>query len=154
MQLEVGKNKEVKFMGFSYFETTADIGIDVKEDNLTDAFKSSAQATINLVTDVDKIESRTKKEICIKSEDEYGLLYDWITEILFILNCDSYVAGEYEINIKKTIDGYQLEGFMMGDSYNTEIYNYKTEVKAITYHLMNIIKEEEGFVHIRFIVDL
>ena len=69
---------------FKYFDTTADIGIEVTSENIEEAFKNSALATLNLITDIEKIQNKISKEINITSEDEYGLLYDWITELLIL----------------------------------------------------------------------
>ena len=138
---------------FKYFDTTADIGIDVTSENLEEAFKNSALATLNLITDIEKIQTKISKEINIISEDEYGLLYDWITELLILLDSENFIASQYDITIKKENDEYTLKGNIIGDIYDTSVYNYKTEVKAITYHEMNIEKNEND-IKIKFIVDL
>ena len=63
------------------------------------------------------------------------------------------MASSYNINITHTQEGYTLSGEIIGDTYDTNTYNYKTEVKAITYHELNIEKKD-GNTLIRFIVDL
>ncbi|MBE6486325.1 MAG: archease [Methanosphaera stadtmanae] len=138
---------------FKYFDTTADIGIEVTSNNITDAFINSALGTMNLITDINKIQTKITKEICIKSEDEYALLYDWITELLILLDSENFIASHYNITIRQDNNYYILQGNILGDIYDTATYNYKTEVKAITYHEMNIQKEENK-IKIRFIVDL
>lgn len=138
---------------FKYFDTTADIGIEVNSTNITDAFINSALGTMNLITDIEKIQTKITKDICIESEDEYGLLYDWITELLILLDSENFIASHYNINIKRDNNLYVLQGNISGDNYDTTVYNYKTEVKAITYHEMNIQKEDNN-IKIRFIVDL
>lgn len=138
---------------FKYFDTTADIGIEVITRDLTEAFKNSALATLNLITDIEKIQPKITKSINIESEDEYGLLYDWITELLIYLDSENFMASQYNINITASEESYILHGEILGDTYNTNIYNYKTEVKAITYHEMNIEKQDEQIM-IKFIVDL
>ena len=80
---------------FNYFETTADIGIDVRANSLEDAFISSALATMNLVTDVDKINPVITEEVELVSEDLYALLYDWVTEVIMLMNCDFFIASKY-----------------------------------------------------------
>lgn len=138
---------------FKYFDTTADIGIEVNSKNITDAYINAALGTLNIITDVDKIQQKTSKEISIESEDEYGLLYDWITELLILLDSENFIASQYNIEIKKNDTTYTLQGNIVGDNYDTNTYNYKTEVKAITYHEMDILEEEDN-IKIRFIVDL
>lgn len=138
---------------FEYFDTTADIGIDIKSDNMNHAYINAGLATLNLITDIDKIKPVTTRDVILESEDEYGLLYDWITELLILLDSENFIASEYNINIEPAEQGYILKGTISGDIYNTDKYNYKTEVKAITYHKMEISQENDLY-HVRFIVDL
>ncbi|MBR0471464.1 MAG: archease [Methanosphaera sp.] len=138
---------------FKYFDTTADIGIKVTSNNIEKAFENSALATLNLITDIEKIKPEITKKITLTSEDEYGLLYDWITELLILLDSENFMASQYNIKITEKENEYLLTGKIMGDTYDTTIYNYKTEVKAITYHEMNIEKKEDQ-IKIKFIVDL
>ena len=138
---------------FKYFDTTADIGIKVTSNNIEKAFENSALATLNLITDIEKIKPEITKKITLTSEDEYGLLYDWITELLILLDSENFMASQYNIKITEKENEYLLTGKIMGDPYDTTIYNYKTEVKAITYHEMNIEKKEDQ-IKIKFIVDL
>ena len=138
---------------FEYFETTADIGITAYGEELKIAFINSALGTMNIITDIDKIEQKITKSIEIESEDECSLLYDWITELLILLDSDFFIASKYNIDITKTEKGYVLRGNIIGDIYDTSKYNYKTEVKAITYHKMNIKKIDDKY-NLNFILDL
>ncbi len=138
---------------FKYFDTTADIGIEVESNNITDAFINSALGTLNLITDINKIQTKITKDIFLEAEDEYALLYDWITELLILLDSENFIASEYNIEIKNEDNAYILQGKISGDIYDTTQYNYKTEVKAITYHEMRICIKKDN-IQIRFIVDL
>lgn len=138
---------------FTYFETMADIGVKVTAPDMDEAFSYAAQGVLNLITDIDKIEPVLTKNIKIISEDEYGLLYDWITEILIILSTDDFIGSQYKVDITEIDEGYKLNAQIKGDTYDLNKYNYKTEVKAITYHLMNI-KKTDNKIHMSFILDL
>ena len=138
---------------YKYFETTADIGIEVVSNSIEDAFINSALATMNLVTDVEKMDTTINKEVQITSEDLYALLYDWITEVIMLMNCDFFIASKYDLNISESDDKYILKAILYGDIYDTNKYNYKTEVKAITYHLMQIDNIDDNY-HVKFIVDI
>lgn len=138
---------------YEYFETTADIGIEVNSDSMEKAFVNSALATMNLVTDVNKIKATITQKVDLESEDCYALLYDWITEIIMLMNSDFFIASKYDVKITKTDTSYKLNALLHGDTYDTNVYNYKTEVKAITYHQM-LIEKDDNNTHIKFIVDI
>jgi len=137
---------------YEYFETTADIGITAYGETIEIAFINSALGTMNLITDINQIKPKISKSVEIKSEDIYGLLYDWITELLILLDSDFFIASQYDIKITKNKE-YVLTGSITGDIYNTDNYNYKTEVKAITYHNMDIKKIGNKY-KLNFILDL
>lgn len=137
---------------YEYFETTADIGVTACGESLENAFINSALGTMNLITSINQIKPKITKKVEIKSEDIYGLLYDWITELLILLDSDFFIASEYDIKITKNNE-YILTGNITGDIYNTDLYNYKTEVKAITYHNMDIKKIGDKY-KLNFILDL
>ncbi len=137
---------------YEYFETTADIGVTACGESLENAFINSALGTMNLITSINQIKPKITKKVEIKSEDIYGLLYDWITELLILLDSDFFIASEYDIIITKNNE-YILTGNITGDIYNTDLYNYKTEVKAITYHNMDIKKIGDKY-KLNFILDL
>ncbi|MCD7781698.1 MAG: archease [Methanosphaera sp.] len=137
---------------YKYFETTADIGIEVLATDFTNGLIQSAKGCMNLITDIDQIKPVKTSKIHLESEDEYGLLYDWITELLILLDSENYIARDYNITINKN-EKIVLDATITGDEFNRDKYVYKTEVKAITNHLMQIVKEN-NLIKIRFIVDL
>jgi SHS2 domain-containing protein len=49
---------------------------------------------------------------------------------------------------------YRLEGIGKGEIINLEKHEYKVEVKSITYHEMQIKKNQDGYYTARFLVDL
>ena len=49
---------------------------------------------MNLVTDVDKINPVITEEVELVSEDLYALLYDWVTEVIMLMNCDFFIASK------------------------------------------------------------
>jgi len=73
--------------------------------------------------------------------------------LLILLDSEFFIASEYQLDINYEENTYKLNATISGDIYDTTIYNYKTEVKAITYHNMLIEKDDSKY-HIRFIVDL
>ncbi len=138
---------------YEYFDTTADIGIIAYSDNINVAFSNAALATMNILTDIEKIKQEYTKEVHIQSEDLCALLYDWITELIILIDSEQFVGSKYNITINSTYKGYKLDASIKGDSYNINKYNYKEEVKAITYHKMNIEKNDNIY-ELKFILDL
>jgi len=136
-----------------YFETMADIGIFAEEDSLERAFEESARALSNLMVDINSIDKKIKRKIVVCSEDLYGLLYDFLTNILIILDSEGIIFSDYNVKIYNNNREYILECMAYGEKLDKEKHSPKMEIKAITYHKMEI-KEENGKHIIRYIVDI
>ncbi|MBW9221380.1 archease [Methanothermococcus sp. SCGC AD-155-M21] len=138
---------------YKYFETMADIGIIVKEDSLEKAFEESARALSNLMVHIHSIDKKIKRKIVVRSEDLYGLLYDFLTNLLIIRDSEGIIFSDYNVKIYNNNGEYILECIAYGEELNREKHNPKMEIKAITYHKMEI-KEENGKHIIKYIVDI
>ncbi|XRO75954.1 archease [Methanocaldococcus sp. 28A] len=137
---------------FDYFETTADLGVIAKGKTLEEAFKEGAKGLYNIMVDIDKIDKKEKIEFELTGEDLEELLYNFLNELLFYTDVEGLVFNDFDIKIEKN-DKYRLKCTAYGEKINKEKHNIKEEVKAVTYHKMEIKQEDDGW-NIRFIVDL
>ena len=137
---------------FEFFDVTADAGYKAYGDTLEEAFENAALAMFEVMTDTNTINPEIKKEIYVESEDEYALLYDWLSEFLVILDSEFLVFSKFKVNIEKNSEEYILSGSVWGEEFNPEKHESRAEVKAVTYHLMDIRKNENYMV--RVILDI
>ena len=138
---------------FNYFETTADLGVEAKGKSLEEAFKEGAKGLYNIMVDIDKVDKKEKIEFEIEGEDLEELLYNFLNELLFYTDVENLVFSDFDIKIEKDNNGYRLKCIAYGEKINKEKHNIKEEVKAVTYHMMEVKQEEDGW-KIRYIVDL
>jgi len=136
-------NKEDK--KFDFFDVTADVGFRAYGKTLDEAFGNAALAMFEVMTDTSKIMPKIEKEIKIKSEDEYALLYDWLSEFLVILDSEYLVFSKFKVEIEKKENDYFLYALACGEEFNPSIHESRAEVKAVTFHLMEI-RANNGFV--------
>lgn len=137
---------------FEFFEVTADVGYKAYGETLEEAFENAALAMFEVITDTSKIEPEIERKIEVESEDEYALLYDWLSEFLFMLDVDYLVFSKFEVKIEKKEEGFSLKGTAWGEEFDPEIHESRAEVKAVTYHLMNV-KQDNG-VMVQVILDI
>ena len=137
---------------FEFFEVTADVGYKAYGETLEEAFENAALAMFEVITDTSKIEPEIERKIEVESEDEYALLYDWLSEFLFMLDVDYLVFSKFEVKIEKKEEGFSLKGTAWGEEFNREIHESRAEVKAVTYHLMDV-KQDNG-VMVQVILDI
>ena len=139
--------------GFVFLDHTADIMFQSYGGNLEEAFSNAVLAVSDSITDYKKIEKNVKKEIEKESEDLKALLYDFIDELLYLLDAEKFMAGEVKsIKIKKEKDKYILKAVLLGDD-KLDKYEIKTHIKAMTYNDM-IIDEKPGSVTLQVVLDI
>lgn len=132
--------------GFEFFDVTADVGLRAYGKTLEEAFKNAALATFEVMTDTSKIKPYICKKVKIESEDLLALLYDWLDELIFLHDAEYLIFSHFEIEITKKNDKtYLLQGVACGEVYDPDTHESRDEVKAVTYHLMDIKEEEKGF---------
>ncbi len=125
-------------MGRKPVEVKADIGFEVWSDDLNKLFEEAALAMYEIMVDVKRVKPKEEKVIHIKSEEIDMLLHDWLSELLYITDVEGMVFSRFEVNI----NGSELEGKAFGEPIKPE-HNPKTEIKAVTYHKLNVNKENE-----------
>ena len=134
---------------FEYFDVTADIGFIAYGDTLNKAFENAGLAIFNIISNTSEIEPQKEITFEIKSEDKISLLYDYLEELLFYHEIEFMLFSEFHVEIDKN---FHLKAKIKGEEINWNKHDRKTEIKAITYHQMNITKTDH--VELRVIVDL
>ncbi len=138
---------------FEFFDVTADVGYKAYGKTLDEAFENAALAMFEVMTDTSKIGPKVERKIEVESEDECALLYDWLSEFLVILDVDFLIFSKFEVKIEENGNGFFLEGTAWGEEFNPEIHESRAEVKAVTYHLMDV-KQKNGKYMVQVILDI
>jgi len=126
---------------YKYLEHTADAKFQAFGKTLEEAFKNSALAMLNLMCDTAKVKSKTDKEIKVKGKDKESLLYNFLEELLFLLDSKRFVTGSIKsLKITGKSGEYWLNAGLSGD--NASKYSFFGQVKAITYNNM-LVKENK-----------
>lgn len=127
-------------------EATADMAFIAYGKTLEEAFENAALVVFETMTNLDKVEKKTKKTIKIKSEDEKSLLFDFIDNLLFYKDAENLLFSSVKVKkIQKTKEGFTLEAEALGEEFDPEKHEQRSLVKAITYFGMEIKKGKEGW---------
>jgi SHS2 domain-containing protein len=137
-------------MVYKFLEHTADIKIQVKEKNIEMAFISSALALKQVIAENVDIKPLLTKKIKIKGTDLSNLLYNFLEELLFLLDSEQFILSEV-INFKFDKQKFIIFAEISGDK--SKKYRISNDVKAITYHEMKIV-ERKNQVIIEFVLDV
>lgn len=150
--MEANGNDHLKF---EFFDVTADVGYIAYGQNLDEAFENASIAMFEVITDTSTILPLVEKKIHLDAEDECALLYDWLSELLFLHDTEYLVFSKFTIKINSEGDNekrFIIDAVAFGQEFDPSIHERRSEVKAVTYHMMNIIFEDNYKVQV--ILDL
>ena len=137
---------------YEYFDVTADIGFKAYGNDLNEAFENAGLAIFNIISDTSNVDSNIDKSFEITSEDEVSLLYDYLEELLFYHEVDFMLFCDFDVEIKRMGDAFNLKAKIKGESIDWNKHERKTEIKAITFHMMDVKKTSHY--ELQAIVDL
>jgi len=139
---------------FEFLEHTADAYIAAYGRSLNEAFENAAYATFEVMTDVKRVEPKVGDIVEVEAHDEYGLLYNWLEELLVRFEITGNLYSRFEISsIEEAPGGLRLKAKIWGEPFDKEKHPPKVGVKAVTYHQMEILKKPKE-VTVKFILDI
>ena len=156
MKLKNEDNQKLIQKKFEFFDVTADIGYWAYGKTLEESFENAALAMFNVITNTQKVAKKDIREIFIESEDKLSLLYDFLEELLILQELDLILFSDFNISIKKEKnngeDTFKLNAIAKGESIDWNIHERRSEVKAITFHMMEVSCDD--ICKVRVILDL
>lgn len=120
--------------------TTSDVAFEAYGKELNELFANSALAMFEVMVNTKQIKPQIEKNVKIQSRDLEGLLFEWLNELLVFYGAENLAFSKFELKIDE--ENFKLEGKCLGEEINPEKHETKTEVKAATYHKMEIEKNE------------
>jgi len=125
---------------FEFLDHTADVQFLAYGKNLNELFENSALALFESMIDTDTIESKMEYTASVNSENIERLLFLWLSELVFIFDSKKYVFKSFNVDINKKDEEYSLIGKIKGEKIDIKKHKFNSEVKAATYHNMEINK--------------
>ena len=139
---------------FEWVEHPSDIGFRANGETLAEAFGNAGLALFEVMVDTGKVRPSEEVGVELEAEDEKALLYDWLAHLLYLHGSRDLVLSEFEVGeLSEGEGGFKLRATVRGEPFASERHETRTEVKAVTYHLMEIGREE-GRCSVQVIVDI
>ena len=140
-------------MEFRYLDHMTDAIIEAYGSSLEEAFENSAKGLVNTMFHIKEITPDKEYEIIAKGYDIESLLYDWLEKVMLGILIDNIVLADFKVKISESNGNYFLKGIGKGEVLDLQKHHYKVEIKAVTYHEMEI-KRKENIITTRFLLDL
>jgi len=133
---------------FSVFFTTADAGIRVEAESLEGIFSDSAKGMFFLMTEKEIINFEVEKDLYVESHDMDFLLFQWLSELLYISETEKIIFGKFDIlELKENSIKAKCFGERLSQS------SVKRLIKAVTLHNLHISRHNNKW-KVEIIFDL
>jgi len=128
--------------------TTADIAFKATGKTLNQVFESAGLALTDIMVK-GKVEENIDVKIELREEETEILLQQFLSEILYYLDGEGIVFK----SIKVKTDGKSLIAVMKGEKFNPNKHVVEVDVKAVTYHKLELKKIKDTY-ECRVVLDI
>jgi len=128
---------------YETFDHTADVGIRAFGKTVEDVFVNAAYALFDLLTNLKSVQSRVNREIIVEGMDLEDLLVRWLSELLFLCEGEGYLFREFSI---LSLTPNSLKAVVEGEIFDPARHEFKTEIKAVTYHQVEVAQKDGRWV--------
>ncbi len=132
---------------YEFLEHTADIKFKVYAKTLERVFENTAEAISEILSRSDEVKNVGMKKIEISGKDNPGLLYNFIDELIYLLDAEQFIVAKAKVKIS----GKKLTANIYGD--DALKYPGLDHIKAATYAEM-YVKEKKGNWEAQVVVDV
>ena len=132
---------------YDIVEHTADIGIKAYGKNLSECFENAAVGMFDIISDTKRIKPVGEYEISLNSDTIEELLVDWLSKLLTISDINNVLFGKFDVSINE--EKCELNAKVYGENFDSEQHTVGKEIKAVTYHILEVNKEK-GYVQVLF----
>ena len=122
----------------------ADIAYEAYGQDLNELFENAAYAIFELSANLKTVDAKKKVEFKLENDKLDNLLYDFLSEILFLKDTKYMVFKKVNISINKN-DEYRLRAVLEGDTINPQKQQLENDIKAVTMHMYEVKKEKKGY---------
>ncbi|RLF40322.1 MAG: archease [Thermoplasmata archaeon] len=131
---------------YEIIDHTADIGIKAYGETIEEAFENVAKGMFDIITDNSHIDSIGEYMIELEADDLEQLLVDWLSELLFLSSTYNLVFGFFDVKIGDK----KLSAIVRGEEYNLDKHKMGVEIKAVTYHMLEVHTTKPIYVQVLF----
>ena len=123
---------------FRILDHTADIGLVIYGTDLKSLFEHAGEGFFHLITDLRKVRPRVEKKMTLHGKGLERLMVSWLTELLYYHDVENLLFRKFKVT---SVREGELRAVAFGEHFREGVHVIKTEVKAVTYHHIQVQKE-------------
>ena len=127
---------------YHLIDHTADFGIQVFGTDSRELFSNAALALFDVITEMDELNGDDSCDITSSGEDWSDLMINWLREILYLWNGREMLVKSVQV---LSLSEHNISARIYFDAYLPDRHTIKTEIKAVTYHQIQVKRSPSGW---------
>ncbi len=142
-------------MPFKFLEkiAIADIAFEATAPTLDKLFEEAAKAASDIMVDPKTVKQKTKKQIDLTADNIQDLLYDFLSELIYIKDTDGLLFSKFSVKVEQDVAGYSLYAIAYGEKIDRKRHGLRNDLKAITMHMFELEQRGKEW-YARVVVDI
>src|SRR4026208_324406 len=116
---------------FELLEHTSDIGVLARGADREEALIAASQGLVSILVDPARFRPLEERYFTAPGPDEAAQIVNWLNEILFFFDTEGMVFVDFAIDSWTPVE---ITGRAKGERLDIERHEFRTAVKAATYH--------------------
>ncbi len=138
-------------MAYRLFDHTADLGVEVTAATLEELYAGTVYALFDLLTDLGAVRAGRSREVEVAGENPADLLVNFLREVLYAWNGESFLVKACVVRL---MTPRRLKAVLRGEAFDRDRHRIQMEIKAVTYHLCEVLETPEGHWLARVVFDV
>jgi SHS2 domain-containing protein len=135
---------------FEFLEHTSDIGVLAQGSNRNEALIGASQGLTSILVNPADFKPLEERFFKASGSDEAAQIVNWLNEILFFFDTEGMIFVEFAI---ESWNANEVVGHARGERFDIDRHEFRTAVKAATYHQFESRPAPHGW-EIRVFVDV
>lgn len=119
---------------YELIDHTADMMVKAYGNTLEECFANAAYALFDQTVDLSTVDCVETTYIDVSGIDDEDRLYSFLSELLFIEDCDNLILKEFDVSFSED----RVQCTAKGERLDRSRHRVRSEVKAVTYHMMEV----------------
>jgi len=140
---------------YTFLEDTAisDMAFEATGDTPAELFQAAALALFEGMADTHRLRPRVRKEIRLRHAQIDQLMYDWLSELIYLKDAEGLLFGEFKVELSQNSE-WNLTATVRGEPIDPKRHGLRADAKAVTYHQFEVAQTETGGWKARVVVDI
>jgi SHS2 domain-containing protein len=129
---------------YELIEHTADVGVRVYGETLTQLFAHAGEAmTAVLLHNPQAVEPREQKVVEATATDRGDLLVAWLNELIYLVDTAYFIGSVFDV---VELTEFHLRADVTGEAFDSARHHFGVGIKAATYHDLEVKPADGGWV--------